>query len=78
MRALHRHRMKRRSNIVFIVADDFGFAPRLLRRPRAGVAGARPARRERPEADAGLCQFSSLFADALRADDGTLPVPVVR
>ena len=52
--------------------------PRLLRRPRSGFAGARPAGRRRPALHAGLCELAGLLADALRADDRALPVPAAR
>ena len=53
--------------------------PRLLRRPRAPVSPVLDRLGgERPALHAGLRQLAGLLADALRADDGALPVPAAR
>ena len=52
--------------------------PRLLRRPDAVLARARPAGRRRPALHRRLLQLAGLLAHALRAHDRALPVPAAR
>jgi hypothetical protein len=72
-----------RPNIIFIVADDLGFADLgcyggrdAELRPR--VAGARRPGRQGPQAHAGLFQLAGVLAHPLCADDRPLPVPPAR